>query len=96
MDDSPLLDHMHTQVLGLRQGRLYSLLPPGGDQTEQECTISISGPYGRREAQCGLCAHGKPVVTGPFGVSGRQTVDRTESGEVEIGSDRAVLKRAWQ
>jgi hypothetical protein len=39
---------------------------------------------------------GKPVITVAPGVSGRRTVDGTVSGEVEIGSDGTVLKRAWQ
>ena len=48
----------------------------------------------KRSAEYALTC-GKPVVTGAPGVSGRRAMDRTVSGEVEIRSDGALLKRSW-
>jgi hypothetical protein len=48
---------LHTQVLACIRVDFIHCCLGGGDQTEQECTTSTSGPYGRREAQCGICAH---------------------------------------
>ena len=65
MDNSPLLDHSFgIEPLpayaspGPAPGTaLFTAASGGGDQTEQECTISTTGSYGWREAQCGICAH---------------------------------------
>ena len=70
---------------------------PGGGVTRPNMSVP-SPPPGhmagvKRSVEYALTC-GKTLITA--GVSGRRTVDRTVSGEVEVGADGAVLKRAWQ